>query len=89
MPNDTTVLTLTEDETETLKEITKLFKKVKKLVIDAEEWNNKEAYAPTLLEVRNSQDHLMRFFAFKFSLKTNVPNSYPKDNLLKVKAHLF
>ena len=89
MSSDTNVLALTDDETETLKEITKLSRKVKKLVIDAEEWNNKEAYAPTLLEIRNSQDHLMRFFAFKFGLKTDVPASYPRDNLLKVKAHLF
>jgi len=89
MSCDSNALALTEDETKTLREITKLSRKVKKLVIDAEEWNNKKAYAPTLLEIRNSQDHLMRFFAFKFGLRTDVPDSYPQDNLLKVKAHLY
>lgn len=86
---DLSVLALTEKETASIKEITILSNKVKKLVIDAEEWNNKQAFAPTLLELRNSQDHLMRFFAYKFGLKTGVPDDYGSNNLLKAKAHLF
>lgn len=89
MLDDPTSLVLTEDETKNLKEITLLYKKVKKLIIDVEEWNDKKAFAPTLLELRSSFDHLMRFYAYKFGYKTDVQEDYSDKNLFKSKAHLF
>lgn len=89
MPDSQGVLVLTEEETKSIREITALYKKVKRLVIDTEEWNNKKAFAPTLLELRNALDHLMRFYAYKFGDKTDVQDDYPSRNLFKAKGHLF
>jgi hypothetical protein len=89
MVDNPTPLELTEDEIKNLEEITLLYKKVKKLIIDVEEWNDKKAFAPTLLELRNSLDHLMRFYAHKFGYKIDVQDDYSDKNLFKSKGHLF
>lgn len=89
VPEDPTTLALNKDEIEKLKEITLLYKKVKRLMIDVEEWNDKKAFAPTLLELRSSLDHLMRFYAYKFGYKTDVQEDYPNKNLFKSEGHLF
>jgi hypothetical protein len=80
---------LTEDEINNLRDITLLYNKVKKLIIEVEEWNDKKAFAPTLLELRNSLDHLMRFYAFKFGFKSDVGDDYSEKNLFKSKGHLY
>jgi hypothetical protein len=82
-------LALTEEETNNLREIVLLYKKVKKLMIEVEEWNDKKAFAPTLLELRSSLDHQMRFYAYKFGYKTEVQENYSEKNLFKSKGHLF
>lgn len=89
MPSDQPTFCLTEEELKDLNELTILYKKVKKLVIEVEEWNDKKAFAPTLLELRNSLDHLMRFYAYKFGHKTDVGDDYPEKNLFKCKGHLY
>jgi hypothetical protein len=89
MVDDKVSFGLTEDELKSLEEITLLYKKVKKLIIDVEEWNEKKAFAPTLLELRNSLDHLMRFYAHKFGHKTDVQDDYADKNLFKSKGHLY
>jgi hypothetical protein len=91
MLDDQIVLDLTKEESEAIQEMTILYKKVKKLIIDTEELNEneKDAFAPPLLELRSALDHLMRVSAFKFGYKIDVQDDYPRKNLFKAKGHLF
>ena len=89
LQNENASFVLDEYEIRLIKDMTLLYKKVEKLVIDVEEYNNKHTYAPSLLEMRNALDHLMRLFAAKFGLKDNVDDLYGEENIIKAMEHIY
>lgn len=78
-----------EEETETLKELTSLYRRVKELMIYAEEMDpEKRTFLPPVNELRNAFDHLMRVYAFKFGL-ISANSEYVSINLQKTFGHVY
>lgn len=75
---------------EKLKEITKLYLKVRELMLYADEIHpEKKTFIPPINEIRNAFDHLMRVFAVKFELKTTDKEDYITDNLDRALGHVY
>ena len=79
-----------ESEIESLKQITLVYGKIKKLILFCEE-NNEEfkSNIQVVKELRDAFDHLMRVFAVQFELKTGVDELYIKRNIDKTLGHVF
>ncbi|MFO7967097.1 MAG: hypothetical protein R6U44_05815 [Archaeoglobaceae archaeon] len=85
-PNE---LEFSKEETKQLYELTKLYPKVKELILYSEEVDTEHStYGQTVNELRNSMDHLMRLFAVKFGFKDENPE-YSKKNLDKAFGHVY
>ena len=75
---------------ERIKEITKLYLEVRKLMLYADEIHpEKKTFIPPINEIRNAFDHLMRVFAVKFELKTASEEDYINNNLDRVFGHVY
>ncbi|RJS84567.1 hypothetical protein CW713_02390 [Methanophagales archaeon] len=75
---------------ERLKEITKLYLKVRELMLYADELHpEKKTFIPPINEIRNAFDHLMRVFAVKFELKTAAKEDYITNNLEGALRHVY
>jgi len=75
---------------ERIKEITKLYLEVRKLMLYADEIHpEKKTFIPPINEIRNAFDHLMRVFAVKLELKTASEEDYINNNLDRVFGHVY
>lgn len=78
-----------DQEINTLRNITEKYRKVKELLIYAEEVDNKTTFLPASNELRAAFDHLMRVFAFKFGIKNAKDPRYSHINLEKSFGHVY
>jgi hypothetical protein len=78
-----------DDELSKLKEITELYSLTKTLVFYSEEMDHLETFVPSLNEIKDAQDHLMRVLSVKFGIKEDAPSDYVEINLHKVHSHLY
>jgi len=81
---------LTKDDIDKLREVTEIYLRIKKLILFAEESDKELAANPqTLIELRNSLDHLMRVAAVAFGIQEKENEGYIQTNIDSVRGHLY
>ena len=79
-----------DEEFDKVSELINLYHEVKKLILYGEEADpEKRTHLQTINELRNSLDHLMRTFAFKFGLKPDETPEYVLMNMDKAIGHVY